>query len=150
VKCCLDSNVLDWIVDDERGSDFMDLVERGAVSAVVAADNAHEIHRIPDGKAEKRDRLRALLKDHFFPLAPTHVPIMGIARFSLARFATPHVMSLREQLKEVGIVGLDSNHLINASREKCEAFLTLDNGILRKAVEIRRILAVECLDPGQA
>ncbi len=125
----------------------MDLVERGIVSAIVAADNAHEVHRIPDGKADKRERLQALLKSRFFPLAPTHVPILGIARLGLARIATPYVMKLRDQLKDVGIIGLDSNHLINAKQERCEVFVTLDKGILKKAVEIRRILGVECLEP---
>jgi len=126
----------------------MDLIERHAVSAIVAADNAHEVHRIPDEKAARRERLQALLKANFIPLAPTHVPIAGIARVGLARIATPHVMNLREQLKEVGIDGLDSNHLINASREGCQLFLTLDKGILRKRDAIQRILSLECLEPG--
>ncbi|MGE0455800.1 MAG: hypothetical protein AB7O37_18955 [Vicinamibacteria bacterium] len=141
--------MLDWIVDDPLGSQLMDLVERRVVCAIVAADNAHEVHRIPDGKVARRERLQALLKANFIPLAPTHVPIAGIARAGLARIATPYVMSLRDQLRQqVGIEGLDSNHLINASREGCDLFLTLDKAILRKRHAIQRILSIECLEPG--
>lgn len=147
MKCCLDTNVLDWIVDDARGVELLDLVERKRLSAIVAADNAHEIHRIPDSKGERRERLQDLLKSNLLPLTPTHVPISGISRSGLARIATPYVMGLREQLKEIGVIGLDSNHLINASREACAVFVTLDKGILKKREQIRRILAVECLDP---
>jgi len=56
-------------------------------------------------------------------------------------------MALRNQLKAIGVVGLDSNHLINASRESCEVFLTLDKGILKKRDDIRDILSIECLEP---
>ena len=147
MKCCFDTNVLDWILDDARGADLMDVIERGVFSAIVAADNAYEVHRIPDAKAAKRERLQALLAADFFPLAPTHVPISGIARSGLARIATPHVMELREQLKAIGVLGLDSNHLINASREACDVFVTLDKGILNKGEQIRRILTLECLAP---
>jgi hypothetical protein len=71
-------------------------------------------------------------------------PVRGIARA-----ATPYVMSLRDQLNSIGIVGLDSNHLINASREACDVFVTLDMRILRKRADIRRILGVECLPPDE-
>jgi hypothetical protein len=113
----------------------------------VAADNAYEVHRIPDEKAAKRERLQALLAANFLPLAPTHVPIAGIARMGLARIATREVMELREQLKAHGIEGLDANHLINASREHCSLFVTLDKGILNKQSHIGRILGLECLGP---
>ena len=149
VKCCLDTNVLDWIVDNVHGNELLDLIDRGIVSAIVAADNGYEVHRIPDGKREQRERLQALLKTKFLPMAPTHVPIAGIARAGLARIATPYVMSLRELLHSAGIVGLDSNHLINASRESREIFVTLDKRILRKGAEVRRVLGVECLEPGE-
>jgi hypothetical protein len=91
--------------------------------------------------------LQALLAADFFPLAPTHVPILGIFRLGLARLATRKVMELREQWKGIGITGLDSNHLINASREACDVFVTLDKGILNKRQTIRTILTVECLAP---
>ena len=58
-------------------------------------------------------------------------------------------MGLREKLKGAGIVGLDSNHLINASREGCTQFVTFDKGLLRKAAVIREILGVECAEPGE-
>jgi hypothetical protein len=80
VKCCIDTNVLDWVVDNPRGHEILDLLECGALSAIVAADNGYEVHRIPDGRRKQRDPLQALLKANFFPLAPTHVPIAGIAR----------------------------------------------------------------------
>jgi hypothetical protein len=149
MKCCFDTNVLDWILDDARGTELLDAVERRALSAIVAADNAYEVHRIPDGKAARRERLQALLAANFFPVAPTHVPIMGIARFGLARLATPQVMELREQLKAIGIEGLDSNHLVNASRETCSLFATLDKRILNKREAIGRILNLECLAPDE-
>ena len=147
IKCGLDSNALDWIVDDPRGIELMDQIESGAILAIVAADNAHEVHRIPDSKAEKRERLQALLKSSFRPLAPTHIPISGIARAGLARIATPEVMELRRQLETIGVAGLDANHLINTSREGCEVFVTLDGGILRKRDQILRLLRVKCVQP---
>jgi hypothetical protein len=147
MKCCFDTNVLDWILDNPRGGELMDAVERNVVSAIVAADNAYEVHRIPDAKADRRERLQTLLAANFFPLAPTHIPIMGIARLGLARLATPHVMALREQLGAHRIEGLDANHLINASREHCTLFVTLDKGILNKHEHIGRILGLECQTP---
>jgi hypothetical protein len=48
MKCCFDTNVLDWILQDARGAQLMDLVEGRQLQAIVAADNAYEVHRIPD------------------------------------------------------------------------------------------------------
>jgi hypothetical protein len=147
MKCALDTNILDWIVDDIHGPELLNLVERHVVSAIVAADNAYEVHRISDGKGTRRDRLDILLQSHFSPLATTHVPLAGIARAGLARIATTHVMRLRAELAKVGIKGLDSIHLINASLEGCDMFVTCDKGILKKRGVIRRLLGVECVDP---
>jgi len=137
----LDAREPSWHIE------LLDAVERRDVSAIVAADNAYEVHRIPDEKADKRERLQALLAANFFPVAPTHVPVLGIARSGLARVATPHVMELRGQLMADGIEAPDAHHLINASREQCSLFVTLDKGILRKQEHIGRILGLECLSP---
>ena len=88
MKIYLDANVFDWIVDSPGDTDLLGLIESGLLTAVVAADTAHEIHRIPAGKDEKRVRLQAVLMSHFVPVAPTHVPIAGIARAGLMRAAT--------------------------------------------------------------
>jgi hypothetical protein len=149
VKGYLDANVFDWIVDSPGGTALLSLIEAGVLTPVVAADTAHELHRIPAGKDERRVRLQTLLMSHFVPVAPTHVPIAGIARAGLARISTPYVMGLRDRLKDAGIVGLDSNHLINAAREGCTQFISLDKGLLRKAVVIIQILGLECTEPGE-
>jgi hypothetical protein len=147
VKCFLDTNVLDWILEHPRGEDLLRLLELGIVSGVTAADNAYEISRIPLEKADKKERLRALLLGRLTPVALTRVPIAGIARMGAARVATDQVMELRDQLKAFGIAGLDSNHLINAEYEGCEYFLTEDARLRKKAGRAQALLAVRCLSP---
>jgi hypothetical protein len=40
VKAFLDTHILDWILEDPDGARMLDHTERGALTVVVAADNA--------------------------------------------------------------------------------------------------------------
>jgi hypothetical protein len=147
VKCFFDTNALDWLVDDPDSEALADYVQRGTIVIITAADNVHEVQRIPEARRERRERLYALLGSHFMPIAPTHLPIAGIARAGAARIATSGVMALDHQLKGIGIDGLDANHLINAYKEQCRLFVTLDKGILKKSAELAELVQLECLEP---
>ncbi len=145
MKCFLDTNVLDWLIEATEAEDLLVLLEQGTITAIIAADNAYEVHRIRDD--DKRDRLQALINDRFVPLSPTHLPLSGIARAGLANAATPHTIHLRETLANEGISKLDKNHLINAASEGCAVFVTCDKGVLKRREAIRKILCLECLHP---
>jgi len=149
VKCFLDTNVFDWLIEATEAADLIVLLEQGTITAIIGADNAYEIHRIPDGKQNKRDRLQALINDRFVPLSPTHLPLSGIARAGLANAATSHTIHLRETLANEGILGLDKNHLINAASEGCTVFVTCDKGVLKRHTAIRKLLCLECLHPAE-
>ena len=147
LRCFFDTNALDWLLEDPGGSILLDQAQRGSMCIITAADNVHEVQRMPDDKAEKRARLHALLGGQFRPIAPTHLPILGIARLGAARIATGRVMDLRDLLIKMGIRGLDTNHLINAHQEHCDLFATFDKGVLGKGDEIGVLLQLECLPP---
>ena len=149
MKCFLDTMILDWLTEGDEAEDLLLLLEQGKITGILAADNAYEVHRIPDEKQDKRERLQALIKDQFLPLSPTHLPLSGIAVSGLAKAATQQTIRLREALAKEGISGLDKNHLINAAKEGCTVFVTCDKVILKRRGAIRKILSLECLCPAE-
>src|SRR2546425_5705216 len=149
-KVALDTCVLDWLLEDGHLGLLQEVRIRHNVSVIVTAEVAQEVNQIPDlpaHKRERRERLQALIKQYFFPVEPTLIPIAGIARAGANRSASPKAVALRAAAHHAGLRRMDILHVVNAACHRCHAFATLDERLLRKASVVRNLANIEILRP---
>jgi hypothetical protein len=148
-KIFLDTCVFDWFIDDLRGATLLAQFQTGKLQAVVFPEVSKEIHDIPERKADRRERLMAILRP-FFPLQRTLVPVSGLARSGAAVSARRGAVELREKLRAVGFRKLDIIHLMNAHYSECRIFLTNDReDIIRRKALLEPWLGFEVLRPSE-
>ena len=136
-RVALDANVLDWLLEPAHLNALLGLRNRQLLDPIVTAEVAHEIQRMPDKKAARRQALQELISSHFKPVKPTFVPIMGLARLGLAYIATPRTQEFLTAVRERGLRRLDALHVTNAHFHECVAFLTRDRRLLKKQEAIQ-------------
>jgi hypothetical protein len=59
---------------------------------------------------------------------------------------TPEIIDLMKKFVEIGLKPLDALHVASASSLECEVFLTVDKGVLRKALMVEGIRVMSPID----
>lgn len=145
MKAFLDANAFDWLLVPRHLSLVKDAISGGLLRVVTDPEVAFEVRRTPD--LQKRAALEGVLS-LTFPLAPTRLPRLGMARSGLALIATPPVETLHSKLKGIpGADRLDPVHLLNAAAEECHLFVTFDRRLLTKRIVLAQVLGIELISP---
>jgi predicted nucleic acid-binding protein len=150
VKAYLDNNVVSAIVKDDILSQsdalsrLLEAGDQGKVQLVTSEITLEEIKRVPSKHRRPLERTFRLLEK---------IPVV---RFEELIFITndgngnnwPMIQNdpLYENLLSLGLESTDSKHLLVATKQSCEVFLTCDNtprtGILRRAGQIKTLCGV--------
>jgi predicted nucleic acid-binding protein len=149
VRVFLDTCVFDWFLTDPNGPKLYAFIRSGVIEGFVFPEVATELYKVPDAKAEKRERLLALLRP-LLPVRLTYVPTLGVMRLGTARADAPAgAAALREQLKRTfRFRKPDVVHLMNAHYAKCDVFLTNDReDILKRRPALEALLGIAILTP---
>jgi len=59
---------------------------------------------------------------------------------------SPEIINLMKKFVEIGLKPLDALHVASAAFLECEVFLTVDKGILRKALVVEGIKIMSPID----
>jgi predicted nucleic acid-binding protein len=59
---------------------------------------------------------------------------------------TPEIIALMKKFVQIGLKPLDALHVASAAFLECEVFLTVDKGILRKALMVEEIRIMSPID----
>jgi hypothetical protein len=147
MRVYLDTHIIDWLLArPEEYHAVVAALDSGALQAVIAVEVESEIELAPE---PKRTALENLLQSSAIEFAPTHYPILDdIAILDRMIPATDDTVELYDQLAAMaGVKKRDPAHIVNAVGEECTAFVTEDNGILKKRAAIEHLARIEIITP---
>jgi hypothetical protein len=166
VKVNVDSDVIDWLLDNPRASEFRALIERGRLQASVTVTVLSEAVSIPESTDSKKwiarhNRLMFLVGRSVLQIYPSHIFVLSGSpldpRAPLNRrkmkwsASPPQADALLVHLRQLGIRGLDGVHVAEAKLDGADAFVTLNIKDFKSArrVKIKTQLGIEVMTPDE-